>query len=78
MIKEAFNFIENMWEQYMQNGKISPPNGIFLGKNHFGYKDVQDVVVQPQNPYDSENPETVRNKYIEGMENEVPVDGKVE
>ena len=34
----------------MQNGKISPPNGIFLGKNNFDYKDVQDVVLTPNTP----------------------------
>lgn len=34
----------------MQNGKVNPASGIFLGKNMFGYKDVQDVVVTPNNP----------------------------
>lgn len=50
-VKKAYGFLEEMWENYMLNGKISPPNGIFLGKNWFDYKDVQDVVVTPNNPY---------------------------
>lgn len=78
LIKHAYSFLEEMWEVYMQNGKISPPNGIFLGKNHYGYKDVQDVVVQPVNPYGTDNPTGVRDKYIEGMPTEVPADGNVE
>ena len=34
-----------MWEDYMQNGKINPVSGIFLGKNHFGYKDQTELKV---------------------------------
>ena len=50
MVKKAYVTLEEMWEYYMQNGKISPPNGIFLGKNNFEYKDVQDVVLTPNTP----------------------------
>lgn len=50
IIERAYDRLEELWEMYMMNGKINPPNGIFLGKNHFGYKDVQDVVVTPNNP----------------------------
>lgn len=49
-VKKAYVTLEEMWEYYMQNGKISPPNGIFLGKNNFDYKDVQDVVLTPNTP----------------------------
>ena len=35
-IKQAYSFLEEMWEMYMQNGKIAPPNGIFLGKTTSG------------------------------------------
>ena len=76
LIRQAYGFLEEMWEMYMQNGKISPPNGIFLGKNNFNYKDVQDVVVTPNNPYETEQPNAVRDKYIEGLD--IPTDGKVE
>ena len=35
-IKKAYDFMENLWENYMQNGKINPVSGIFLGnrKSH--------------------------------------------
>ena len=39
--------MENMWENYMQNGKINPVSGIFLGKNNFGYQDKQEMVLTP-------------------------------
>ena len=42
--------MEEIWYDLMQNGKINPGSGIFLGKNVFGYKDVADVVVTPNNP----------------------------
>ena len=33
----------------MQNGKINPVAGIFLGKNNFGYTDQAEVVVSNVN-----------------------------
>jgi hypothetical protein len=79
IIRQAYGTLEEMWESYMQNGKISPPNGIFLGKNHFGYKDVQDVVVKATDPYADGNPEDVRNKYLDGVPTDtIPTDGKIE
>jgi len=50
IIKKAVNFIEEMWADYMLNGKLNPASGIFLAKNWYGYKDVADVVVTPNNP----------------------------
>lgn len=64
LVKKAYAFLEELWEQYMQNGKISPPNGIFLGKNHFDYKDVADVVVTPNNPYQGASEEELKQKYL--------------
>ena len=46
-IKKAYKLMENMWENYMQNGKINPVSGIFLGKNNFGYQDKQEMVLTP-------------------------------
>lgn len=66
IIEDAYNRLEELWEMYMMNGKISPPNGIFLGKNHFGYKDVQDLIVAPANPLgDTVNAEVIEEKYRE-------------
>ena len=39
--------MELLWENYMQNGKINPVSGIFLGKNNFGYQDKQEMVLTP-------------------------------
>lgn len=50
VIRKAVDILESLWVDYMQNGKINPASGIFLAKNMFQYKDVQDVVVQPNSP----------------------------
>jgi hypothetical protein len=50
LIKKVWDIFEELWLDYMQNGKVNPASGIFLGKNLFGYKDVQDVVITPNNP----------------------------
>ena len=66
VIKKAYNILENLWENYMQNGKINPVAGIFLGKNMFGYTDKQEVVVTPNNPLgDSPDASTIAQKYAE-------------
>ena len=36
MIKKAIMILEEMWVDYMQNGKLNPASGIFLAKNMFG------------------------------------------
>jgi hypothetical protein len=46
-IKKAYVLMENLWENYMQNGKINPVSGIFLGKNNFGYQDKTEYVLTP-------------------------------
>ena len=53
-IKKAYDFMENLWENYMQNGKINPVSGIFLGKNNFGYQDKQEMVLTPNSHTDSD------------------------
>ena len=47
IILEAYDMLEALWEDYMQNGKINPVSGIFLGKNNFGYQDKQEYVLTP-------------------------------
>lgn len=47
LIKKAYRLMENLWENYMQNGKINPVAGIFLGKNNFGYQDKTEYIVTP-------------------------------
>ena len=57
--------LEALWEDYMQNGKINPVSGIFLGKNNFGYLDKQEYVVTPNTGYQTMSPEVIAAKYDE-------------
>ena len=64
-IKKAYKFMENLWENYMQNGKINPVSGIFLGKNNFGYQDKTEYVVTPNVNNDSDyNADDIRKRYL--------------
>lgn len=64
-IKKAYLLMENLWENYMQNGKINPVSGIFLGKNNFGYQDKTEYVLTPNtqqdNNYDADD---IRSRYL--------------
>lgn len=54
----AKGIIEELYEQYMMNGKINPVSGIFLMKNNFeGYYDRQEVVLTPGNPLEPQKNE---------------------
>lgn len=64
-IKKAYEIMENLWENYMQNGKINPVSGIFLGKNNFGYQDKTEYVVTPNTRTDSDyDAEDIRKRYL--------------
>ena len=64
-IKKAYDFMENLWENYMQNGKINPVSGIFLGKNNFGYQDKQEMVLTPNTHSDSDySAEDIKKRYL--------------
>ena len=67
IIVRAHRLLEELWEDYMQNGKINPVSGIFLGKNMFGgYSDKQEVVLTPNTPGLSEaDVATIEAKYAE-------------
>lgn len=65
LIKKAYFFMENLWEQYMLNGKLNPVTGIFLGKNHFGYQDKTEYVLTPNtNQDESYSADDIRERYI--------------
>lgn len=66
VIKKAVDILEELWVDYMMNGKVNPGSGIFIGKNLFQYKDVQDVVVTPNNPYEQKSDEELATKYLTG------------
>ena len=64
-IKRAYNYMEILWENYMQNGKINPVSGIFLGKNNFGYQDKTEYVLTPNSQSDSDySAEDIRKRYL--------------
>ncbi len=66
IVLRAYSILEELWEDYMLNGKVNPVSGIFLGKNLFGYTDKQEIVVAPKDPLgEQENVENIRNKYLE-------------
>ena len=66
IICEAYDVMEALWQDYMQNGKINPVSGIFLAKNLFGgqYSDKQEVVLTPNQPT-AIDPTTIEAKYAE-------------
>ena len=50
IVLRAYRVLEELWEDYMLNGKVNPVSGIFLGKNLFyGYADKQEFVLTPNN-----------------------------
>lgn len=51
LIEKTCMLFEEQWVDYMMNGKVNPASGIFIGKNHYGYKDQQDITIRPDSPY---------------------------
>ena len=65
VIKKAYKMMENMWEIYMNSGKINPVSGIFLGKNNYGYQDKTEYVLTPNQQNDSDyDAEDIRQRYL--------------
>lgn len=65
IILEAYDILEEMWENYMINGKINVVAGIFLGKNNFGYQDKQEYVLTPNQTAQPVDASTIEAKYAE-------------
>lgn len=67
IIVRAYDLLEEMWENYMQNGKINPMAGVFLGVNNFGYRDVKQVNLTPvvDNQQETIDAATIEAKYAE-------------
>jgi len=70
LIKKAVDALQEMWWDYGQNGKCNPASWIFIGKNAFGMRDEQQVVITPNNPLDQGNPEETRKKYLDALPEE--------
>lgn len=63
-IKKAYIIMEQLWENYMLNGKVNPVTGIFLGKNNFGYQDKTEYVVTPNVKQENDyNEDDIRKRY---------------
>ena len=65
IILRGYDMLEELWEQYMLNGKINPVAGIFLGKNNFGYQDKQEYVLTPKTTMEQVDPIALEAKYAE-------------
>lgn len=50
IMEKVSMMMEALWADFMQANKMAPGTGIFMGKNWYGYRDVQDVVVTPNQP----------------------------
>ena len=62
------NLLEELWEMEMLEGKINPVTGIFIGKNHFGYTDKQDIVVAPKlGAMDTVSTEELEQRYLDSV-----------
>lgn len=65
LIKKAYRMMENLWETYMNSGKVNPVAGIFLGKNNYGYQDKTEYVLTPNTRDESDySPDEIRERYI--------------
>ena len=65
LVRTACNIMTSLWEDYMQNGKINPASGIFLGKNFYGMRDeVEHVVSAPHDPSDDYSADDIAKRYI--------------
>ena len=66
IILKAYGLLEELWESYLQNGKMNPIAAIFLGKNNFGYQDKQEYVVTPNaGVQETVDVATIEAKYAE-------------
>ena len=75
-IKRAYFLLENLWETYMNSGKVNPVSGIFLGKNNFGYSDKQEYVLTPNQQNDNEyDADSIRERYIASDQQKKMTDG---
>ena len=66
LIRKAVDVLEELWVDYMQNGRINPVSGIFLGKAMFQYQDRVDISVQGNNNNDNDmDAEDIAKRYLE-------------
>ena len=68
IVKKAMTILEELYVDYMMNGKVNPGSGCFIGKNHFGYRDVTENVLTMNNPMGAEgDPSQMAQKYQKAL-----------
>ena len=74
IIKGAYQLLEQLWEDYMLNGKVNPVSGIFMAKNQFSdmYRDSKEVIVKHDNT-PAESPEAIKERYLKEVSIEAEV-----
>lgn len=78
-IKKAYILMENLWETYMNSGKVNPVAGIFLGKNNYGYQDKTEYVLTPNTQSDNDyDADAIRERYIAADQQKRLSDGSEE
>lgn len=78
-LKKSMQLLELQMVDYMQNGQINPVAAIFLSKNHFGYRDQQEVVVSAQSALgDEKSAEEIRQRYIDSIADPGTIEGTAE
>ena len=66
IVLKAYRVLEELWEDYMLNGKINPVSGIYISKNLFyGYSDKQEFVLTPNTTIGEVDVSTIEQKYAE-------------
>lgn len=75
IMQHVSNMLEEVWVDFMMNGKVNPASGIFIGKNHYQYRDVQDIVVAQTDPLGEKvDKAALADKYLSVTDTDV-IDG---
>ena len=65
IITTAYGMLEVAWEYNFSNGNLNPATGIFLAKNHYGYKNQSETVVEIKNGLGIEqNPQELEERLL--------------
>lgn len=67
VIKRAYGIMHALWQDYMQNGKINPVVGVYLGANMFGYQNTNNVVIQQEHSEPEISREALEAKYRDAI-----------
>jgi len=68
IIADAYQSLETAFEYNFINGKINPVTGIWISKNHFGYRDKQEVEIVHKDPLGSPiDREALEQRYLDSI-----------